>query len=123
MTQSNHDKSRSLPAMACLDSERRPERLLIVGGDSVGAFIHRTNSIGRRLVRHWSGRKQRDVARSIPKQTDAVIVVLDRVSHALARKIRIEAARRGLPILYQKRAHVSGDVSAGPALLHAFRRR
>ena len=119
MTQSNHDKSRSLPAMACLDSERRPERLLIVGGSS----IHRTNSIGRRLVRHWSGRKQRDVARSIPKQTDAVIVVLDRVSHALARKIRIEAARRGLPILYQKRAHVSGDVSAGPALLHAFRRR
>ena len=125
MTKSNHDGSRSLLSMAGLDSERRPERILIVGGDSVGAFTHRTNSIGRPLVRHWSGRKRRDVARSIPKQTDAVIVVLDRVSHALARKVRVEAARRGLPVLYQKRAHAggTGDVSAGPALLHAFRRR
>ena len=113
--------SASGPAAAGPDSARKPERILIVGGDSVGAFTHRMNRKERPLVRHWSGRKRRDLARSIPKQTEVIIVVLDRVSHALARKIRSEAASRGLPIHYRKRAHVSflDGKSAGPARLGA----
>lgn len=31
------------------------------------------------------------------------MVVLDRISHALARKVRTDALRRGLPVLFQKR--------------------
>jgi hypothetical protein len=76
--------SASGPAASGPDSARKPERILIVGGDSVGAFTHRINRKERPLVQHWSGRKRRDLARSIPKQTEAIIVVLDRVSHALA---------------------------------------
>ena len=126
MKKPRHDGSRyNVQSTAGLGSDQRPERILIVGGDSVGAFTRRTNSIGWPLVQHWSGRKRRDLARSIPRQTDAVIVVLDRVSHALARKIRTEATRRGLPVLYQKRAHVNrtGNTSAGPSLLHAVRQQ
>ena len=120
MKKTQRDGSRyNVQSTAGLDSDQRPERILIVGGDSVGAFT------GRPLVQHWSGRKRRDLARSIPRQTDAVIVVLDRVSHALARKIRTEATRRGLPVLYQKRAHVNrtGNTSAGPSVLHAVRQQ
>lgn len=76
--------------------------LLIVGGDSAEAFRQRT--AGRSsLVEHWSGRKHRDLVRTIPKATEAIIVVLDRVSHALAKRVRGEASRRGLPVYFLKR--------------------
>ena len=41
--------------------------------------------------------------RPIRKDTEAVVVILDRVNHTLARKVRIEAIRRGLPVFFQKR--------------------
>lgn len=79
--------------------------ILIVGGDSAELFRQQTG--GRQgYVEHWSGRKNRDMAKSIPKDTEAVVVVLDRVSHGLARKVRTEATRRGLPVFFQKRARL-----------------
>ena len=75
--------------------------LLIVGGDSTEVFRQRTARTSR--VEHWSGRKRRDLARTIPKATEAVVVVLDRVSHALAKRVRGEASRRGLPVYFLKR--------------------
>jgi hypothetical protein len=77
--------------------------ILVVGGDSVDAITQRAHAGGHGCVEHWSGRKNRDLAKSIPKDTEAVVVVLDLVSHALARKVRTEATRRGLPIFFQKR--------------------
>lgn len=78
--------------------------ILVVGGDSVDAMKQRATAGGHGYVTHWSGRKTRDLAKSIPKDTEAVVVVLDRVSHGLARKVRTEATRRGLPVFFQKRA-------------------
>lgn len=75
--------------------------LLIVGGDSAEVFRQRTTRTSR--VEHWSGRKHRDLVRTIPKATEAVVVVLDRVSHALAKRVRGEASRRGLPVYFLKR--------------------
>ena len=83
--------------------------LLVVGGDSAETF-RRSAAGTRRQVEHWTGRKTRDLVRSIPKATDAVVVVLDRVSHALVKKVRREAARRGLPVYFR---HRSGQVHAG----------
>lgn len=74
--------------------------ILIVGGDSVDAITQRARADGHGCVEHWSGRKTRDLARSIPNDTEAVVVVLDRVNHTLARKVRTEATRRGLPVFF-----------------------
>jgi hypothetical protein len=77
--------------------------LLIVGGDSAEVFRQRT--IGKtNRVEHWTGRKHRDLVRTIPKATDAVVLVLDRVNHSLARRVRREASRRGLPVYFLKRS-------------------
>lgn len=77
--------------------------ILVVGGDSAETF--RRGAAGtQRQVEHWTGRKSRDLVRSIPKATDAVVVVLDRVSHALVNRVRREASRRGLPIYFRKRS-------------------
>ena len=86
--------------------------ILVVGGDSVGAITERAYAGGHGCVEHWSGRKTRDITRLIPKDTEAVVLVQDRVNHALARKVRIEATRRGLPVFFQKRGRqirVAGD--------------
>lgn len=81
--------------------------ILVVGGDSAEMFRQQICG-GHGYVEHWSGRKNRDMAKSIPKDTEAVVVVLDRVSHGLARKVRTEATRRGLPVFFQKRAQHAG---------------
>ena len=83
-------------------SQEDAVNLLIVGGDSAEAFRQRTTGRISR-VEHWSGRKHRDLVRTIPKATEAVVVVLDRVSHALAKRVRGEASRRGLPVYFLKR--------------------
>ena len=119
------DKKRARASRAHTpQGEQQRRNILIVGGDSVGVFRHRNAGDGG-SIEHFSGRKRRDLARPIPQHTEAVVVVLDRVSHALARKIRIEDGRRGLPVVYQKRAHVGevGGQSAGLAQLRTVRNR
>lgn len=80
--------------------------ILVIGGDSVDGIKERAQAGGHGCVEHWSGRKTRDVVKAIPKRTTAVVVVLDRVNHTLARKVYAEAIRRGLPVFFQKRGHV-----------------
>jgi len=53
--------------------------ILVVGGDSVSAITERAYAGGHGCVEHWSGRKTRDLMRSISKDTEAVVLVLDRV--------------------------------------------
>ncbi|TKB88878.1 MAG: dihydroorotate dehydrogenase [Nitrospira sp.] len=77
--------------------------LLIVGG-GLCSGLPTTNGGRASCVEHWSGRKHRDLVRTIPKATEAVVVVLDRVSHALAKRVRGEASRRGLPVYFLKRS-------------------
>lgn len=101
--------------------------LLIVGGDSAEVFRQRTTGRASR-VEHWSGRKRRDLVRTIPKATEAVVVVLDRVSHALAKRVRGEASRRGFPVYFLKRGRqIDADSRPGSAcfdqhLLESFDR-
>ena len=91
--------------------------ILVVGGDSVGAITERAYAGGHGCVEHWSGRKTRDLMRSIPKDTEAVVLVLDRVNHTLARKVRTEASRRGLPVFFQKRGRQIPDTEHHPTEL------
>jgi hypothetical protein len=78
--------------------------ILVVGGDSADAITQLAHVGGHGCVDHWSGGKTRDLTKSIPKGTKAVVVVLDRVNHTLARKVRKRRAggfpcssRKGTP--------------------------
>ena len=98
--------------------------ILVVGGDSVDAITERARAGGHGCVEHWSGRKTRDLARSIPSDTEAVVVVLHRVNHTLARKVRTEATRRGLPLFFQKRGRQVEAVDQRPlGLRHWLERK
>jgi hypothetical protein len=93
--------------------------ILVVGGDSVDAITQRARAGGHGCVEHWSGLKTRHMSKSIPKDTEAVVVVLDRVNHTLARKVRTEATRRGLPVFFQKRGRQVREADHRPLdLMH-----
>ncbi len=49
--------------------------------------------------------------RDLPNSTESVVVVLDRVNHALARKVRTEAMNRGLSAFWEARRAGPGDRS------------
>lgn len=91
--------------------------ILVVGGDSVNAIKERATAGGHGYVQHWRGRKTRCLMKSIPKDTEAVVIVLDRVSHALARKVRTAPARRGLPVFFQERGRQIHDTAHHPTEL------
>lgn len=74
---------------------------------------------GVRVVRHWSGRKKRDIRKPIPKGTQAVVLVLDRVNHALARHVRKESDRLGVPVLFQRRSFQTESTRRSPESLRA----
>ena len=95
--------------------------IVVVGGDSVEAIKQRFGIDGAQTIEHWSGRRSRDLQRSLPKDTEAVVVILDRISHALARKVRAEAGRRGLPISFMGRKWSSraGDLVGSSTMRHA----
>jgi len=110
MYQANGSRTFLLPF---IERSKGSMSILVVGGDSAEMFRQQTGG-GHGYVEHWSGRKNRDMAKSIPKDTEAVVVVLDRVSHGLARKVRAEATRRGLPVFFQKRARHAGPTDHEP---------
>lgn len=91
--------------------------ILIVGGDSAETFRQCAAARQGRVL-HWSGRKSRDTGKTISKDTEAVVVVLNRISsHALARRARTEAAGRGLPVFFQKRGRQTSDTEYHPTAL------
>lgn len=102
--------------LPCIERSKGTMGILVVGGDSAEVFRQQAGG-WHGYVEHWSGRKTRDMAKSIPKDTEAVVVVLDRVSHGLARKVRTEATRRGLPVFFQKRGRQIPDTEHHPTEL------
>ena len=82
--------------------------ILVVGGDSVDAMTEGHATAAMCLSNIGAGGKNRDSAKAIPKDTEAVVFVLGLVSHTLVRKVRSEATRRGLPVFFQKRGRQSG---------------
>ncbi|MGZ9189300.1 MAG: hypothetical protein ACXW39_04505 [Nitrospira sp.] len=65
--------------------------ILVGGDDSVSAITQRARPGGHGCVEQWSERKTRDLTKAIPIDTEAMELVLDRVNHTLARKVRTEA--------------------------------
>ena len=82
--------------------------ILVVGGDSVDAIKQRAHAGGHGCVEHWSGRKTRHMSKSIPKDTEAVVVVLDRVNHTLAGTSSPKRLAADYPSLFKNEASKSG---------------
>lgn len=88
---------------------------LIVGGDRVATYKDFLASQGFAPVRHWSGRNSSECHRPIPLDTRVVVLMVDQVSHGLARKIRRVADEMDVPVIFSRRS--IGQLSDALALV------
>lgn len=75
---------------------------LIVGGDKVATIKDELFGRGIVDIEHWNGRKPSEKSRVIPKNTELIVVVTNFINHSLAAKIKKEAKRLNLPVMYSK---------------------
>jgi hypothetical protein len=73
---------------------------LIVGGDQITGIRQELKNHGIDHITHWSGRKVGDGHKVIPHDTQLVVLVTDWISHSFTRKIKQNAAKRGLRVVY-----------------------
>ncbi|MCW5597987.1 MAG: DUF2325 domain-containing protein [Nitrosomonas sp.] len=74
--------------------------VLIVGGDQVESLKRQVLAQGHTHVEHWSGRKKGFLNRSLPSNTQLIVMVCDYVSHSLAISLKNKASRKGIPLVY-----------------------
>lgn len=77
---------------------------LVVGGDYIRQLEKIFVERGVRRVEHWTGRKPGDLRKTVPKDTSLVVLLCDYLSHSLAKKVKSDAGRLGLPVLYCRRS-------------------
>jgi hypothetical protein len=77
---------------------------VIVGGDYVKPIEKIIAGKGIRRIEHWNGRKKGDIRKTFPKSTGLVVLLCDYLNHCLAGKVREDAERLGLPVLYCRRS-------------------
>ena len=83
---------------------------LIVGGDQIASIKQELKNYGITEINHWSGRKVGDGKKVIPHDTKLIVLITDWISHQFTYKIKQDAAKRGLQIIYTPN---------GPAALRA----
>ncbi|GGY17672.1 DUF2325 domain-containing protein [Paludibacterium paludis] len=83
------------------------KKALIVGGDNVDLVRRELAAQGYEDVQHWPGRKPGECRRPFPRHIDLVVVMLGHVNHTLCQRVRHEAGRQRLPILFSGRKHTA----------------
>lgn len=73
---------------------------LIVGGDQIASIKEELKNYGITEINHWSGRKVGDGKKVIPHDTKLIVLITDWISHQFTHKIKQDAAKRGLRIIY-----------------------
>jgi len=73
---------------------------LVVGGDYIDGIKQVLTSYGINEVNHWPGRKVGDTKKVIPHDTQLIVLVTDWISHSFTRKIKSNAAKRGIRVVY-----------------------
>ena len=80
---------------------------LIVGGDQIASIKEELKNFGITEINHWSGRKVGDGKKVIPHDTKLIILITDWISHQFTHKIKQDAAKRGLQIIYTPNGPIS----------------
>lgn len=76
--------------------------ILIVGGDRIDRIRQEFTRRGSNRIEHWSGHKPGDLKRDIPDHVELVVLICNRVNHALAVRVRKTAEQRQLAIIYTR---------------------
>jgi hypothetical protein len=78
--------------------------LLIIGADHLGTIEDKLAGLGFNHISHITGRKSKEVKKSIPENIDLILVLTDYVNHNLSKVIKQQARELSLPIFFAKRS-------------------
>ena len=73
---------------------------LIVGGDRIEGIRQVLESYGLKRISHWTGSTSGDSNKVIPQDTRLIVLVTDWVSHPFTAKVKRDATKRGIHIVY-----------------------
>ncbi len=77
---------------------------LIVGGDHIESLRKAMSARGLERIEHWNGRKPGDLRKTLPKETELIVILCDNLSHCMLRKVSANAAGSGIPIIHCRRS-------------------
>ena len=77
---------------------------LIVGGDYIDSIRKAISARGVERIEHWNGRKPGDLRKSLPKETELIVVLYDCLRHTMLRKIKTDTAGTGIPVIHCRRS-------------------
>ncbi len=86
---------------------------LVVGGDNIESLRDELQAQGIGQITHWTGRKHGDKHHVIPRNVKLIVVLVNFVNHSLSSKVKKEAKRLKLPVIYSRNSRHSfttGDV-------------
>lgn len=83
---------------------------LIVGGDNIESIKNELHAQGICKITHWNGRKHGDKNYVIPGNTELIVVLVNFVNHSLSCKVKKEAKRLNLPVIYSRNSRHSFTV-------------
>ncbi|BAU26628.1 hypothetical protein DFP93_12113 [Aneurinibacillus soli] len=77
---------------------------VVIGADRLGNIIDMLEEkLDGKLI-HVSGRKKKDQAYALPQMVKGVIVFTDFINHNLAKRVKADAKKRNVPIVFAKRS-------------------
>lgn len=80
---------------------------LIVGGDNIESIRDELQAQGIHQVTHWTGRKHVGKSQVIPRNIELVVVLVNFVNHSLSVRVKKEAKRLRLPVIYSRNSRHS----------------
>nr|WP_320132793.1 DUF2325 domain-containing protein [uncultured Holophaga sp.] len=80
--------------------------VMIAGGDYIETIAAYLKQLGADEILHRSCRKESEASQPLPKRLDAILMLTSYLGHSSMQRLRSEARRQGIPVLYAKRSLV-----------------
>lgn len=80
--------------------------VMIAGGDRIDTIADYLRSLGADEVLHRSCRKDSEASQPLPQRLDCLLMLTSYLGHASMQRLRKEAKRAGIPVLYATRSVV-----------------
>ncbi|HRQ06489.1 MAG TPA: DUF2325 domain-containing protein [Nitrosomonas halophila] len=78
--------------------------VLIVGGDHIASLKQTVRARGYSRIEHWNGRKKGYSRRTLPGNTEMVVILCDCVNHNLVNSVKDQASRTNIKMIFSRRS-------------------
>jgi len=78
--------------------------VLVIGGDNINSVKTVLSDLGADNITHWDGRKNHGCGKSIPEDTDYVLMLTTFLNHNMMKKYKKIAKKENISLVCAKRS-------------------